>query len=155
MEPESVNGDAHEVVKVEIETETRASGSFNEEDIEQTKVNIEMPTGHPDLELPRDSEGMLATAREMVRAAERMGGASTTTTRRSKRKAEEMIGEDDENLLEGPASVDPKRARTMEFELRKEKIKRRAMTGIVASLAIGYVFTPIPPEAFLLAATMG
>lgn len=130
--PESVNGDAHDNVKVEVETEIHPTSDGGEE--EQTKVTIDMPAGHPDLELPNDTEGMLAKAREMVREAERIGGQSTS---KGKRKAEEMLDDDDEVGLEGPGAT--KRIKQVELELRKEKLKLRALAGIGASLAIGYV----------------
>jgi len=95
-------------------------------------VTIDMPAGHPDLELPNDTEGMLAKAREMVREAERIGGQSTS---KGKRKAEEMLDDDDEVGLEGPGAT--KRIKQVELELRKEKLKLRALAGIGASLAIG------------------
>jgi len=141
VEPESINGDAaplQETVKVEVETTTKPSDSGDEE-IETTKVNVEMPAGHPELPLPDDTQEMLEVARRMVKEAQKVSGGPSTS--KGKRKAEEMIDEDDEVGIEGPAPT-TKRARKMEVELRKEKIKRRALTGIAASLAIGYVFSP-------------
>ena len=139
VEPESVNGDAEDTVKVEVETETKPTLA-GDETVEQTKVSIEMPAGHPNLELPEDAEGMLDKARTMVKEAEKIGGPSTT---KGKRKAEEMVDEDDEVGLEGPAAQ--KKAKKVELELKKEKIKRRALMGIAASLAVGYVLTSASP----------
>nr|POE71966.1 hypothetical protein CFP56_11842 [Quercus suber] len=147
LESESINGDAHkheetssrptsrrETVKIEVETTTTELPGDDEE-VEHTKVNIEMPTGHPDLELPNDAEAMLEKARQMVREANSISGPSTTS-KVSKRKAEEMVEADDEVGLEGPASRANK-TRKMEVELRKERIRRRAMAGIAATLFIG------------------
>ena len=133
VEPESVNGDAQllqDTVKVEVETTTRPSEDGDEE-VESTRVNVELPTGHPNLPLPDDAQEMLETARKMVREAQKVDGSSTS---KGKRKAEEMI---DEDSLEGPVPA-VKRARKMEVELRKEKVKRRTITGIAVSLAFGY-----------------
>ena len=139
VEPESVNGDAKlgpggaENAKVEVET-------IEDDERENTRVNVEMPTGYPDLPIPADTEAMLNEARRMVAEAQRLGGGeegSTTTKKgKGKRKAEEMVEEDDEVGLEGPAAT-AKKARRVEVELRKEKIKRRALTGIAGSLALG------------------
>jgi len=144
VESDSVNGDGklapvQETVKIEVETSTKPSGFGDDEEFENTKVNVEMPVGHPDLPIPNDTEEMLKMARQMVAEAQQIGGPPMRKGK-GKRKAEEMIDEDDEDGLEGPA-VPAKRARKIEIELRKERIKRRALTGIAASLALGYVTT--------------
>lgn len=140
VETESVNGDAPETkeesVKVIVETEKLPSPDEGDE-IEHTKVNIEMPAHSPDLELPNDAEGMLEKAREMVAAANQASGPRPTSPK-AKRKAAELDA-DGEEIPVGPTA---KRAKKVELELRKERIKRRALTGIAASLAIGYVLTP-------------
>jgi hypothetical protein len=133
-EPDAVNGEEPRTVKVDVETESRPT-TRGDEEVEKTKVNISMPSDHPDLELPQDAEGMLAKAREMVAEAEKIPSAAPSTAK-GKRKAAELIEGD---ALESP-SAPAKRARTVDLELRKERIKRRALTGIAASLAIGYVF---------------
>lgn len=138
---ESLNGElatAHarqstENVKVEVETVMKPSPDGDEE-VESTKVNIEMPAGLPELQLPNDAQEMLAQARAMVHEAEKINGTSSA---KGKRKAEEMV-EDDEEELE---LLPPKRVKAVQTELRKEKIKRRAITGIAAGLAFGYVLT--------------
>ncbi|EME40521.1 hypothetical protein DOTSEDRAFT_177566 [Dothistroma septosporum NZE10] len=127
----SVNGDGADTVKVEVET-TRIPDENGEEFIEDTKVRVTAPANHPDLPPPQDTETMLKQAREMVESAKELEGVKT---RNSKSKAEELIEENEEIIeaLERPA----KRARPLEIELRKERIRRRALTGIAASLAIG------------------
>ena len=140
---ESINGDlatanarqSTENVKVEVETVMKPSPEGDEE-IESTKVNIEMPAGLPELQLPNDAQEMLAQARAMVHEAEKINGTSSSSSK-GKRKAEEMV-EDDEDELE---LLPPKRVKAVQTELRKEKIKRRAITGIAAGLAFGYVTT--------------
>ena len=128
-EPDAVNGE--ETVKVEVESESKPTLDGDEE-VARTKVNIEMPASHPDLQLPQDAEGMLSQARETVAEAEKIGGPSTA---KGKRKAADM---GDEAGIESPMAP-AKRAKTVELELRKERIRRKALTGIAASLAIGYV----------------
>ncbi|KAM0713315.1 hypothetical protein Q7P35_000767 [Cladosporium inversicolor] len=134
---ESLNGElatanarqSTENVKVEVETVMKPSPEGDEE-VESTKVNIEMPAGLPELQLPNDAQEMLAQARAMVHEAEKINGTSSA---KGKRKAEEMV-EDDEEELE---LLPPKRVKAVQTELRKEKIKRRAITGIAAGLAFG------------------
>jgi hypothetical protein len=121
-----------ENVKVEVETVMQPSPDGDEE-IESTRVNIEMPAGLPELQLPNDAQAMLAQARAMVHEAEKINGTSSA---KGKRKAEEMTEDDEEELDLLP----PKRVKAVQTELRKEKIKRRAITGIAAGLAFGYVF---------------
>ena len=129
-EPEAVNGDAPNTVKVEVETEAGP-----DDELERTKVNVTMPTDHPELELPDNAEDLLAKAREMVAEAEKISGVPPSASK-GKRKASELIDGDEP----GSPTLPVKRARTVDLELRKERIKRRALTGIAASLAIGYVF---------------
>ncbi|EME78408.1 uncharacterized protein MYCFIDRAFT_98822, partial [Pseudocercospora fijiensis CIRAD86] len=128
-----MNGDYQaDTVKVEVETVTLPDANGIEQ-VESTKVNVSMPSHHPDLKIPENVEDMMATARKMVQDAERIGGPST---RKGKRKAEDMAEADDEVGLDGP-SKPGKRARPLEVELRKEKIRRRAYAGIAASLVVG------------------
>ena len=132
-EPDAIlNGD---LAKVEVETEKKPSLT-GEETVESTKVSVEMPTGHPDLPLPEDTSGMLEKAREMVKE---VGDMATTTVTKGKRKAKEMLDDDED----APASPGPesKRQRITSLDLRRERMKRRALTGIGVSLAIGYVTT--------------
>jgi len=137
---ESVNGDlaaavsASEHVRIEVENITVPSPD-GDEDMETTKVNVELPVGFPQLELPNNAEDMLATARKMVKEAEKISGPSQG---KGKRKAVEMVEDEDDDTEVLP----PKRVKQVQAELRKEKIKRRAITGIAAGLAFGYVPTP-------------
>ena len=137
VEPVPTNGNVSETVKIEVETTTRPTAGGEEE--ETTKVNVEMPINHPDLPIPNDTQEMLRVARQMVAEAQIIAGPSSS---KNKRKAQDMVDEDDEDGLDGPL-VPAKRARKMEIELRKERIKRRAVTGIAASLLFGYVHSQI------------
>ncbi|KAK5107587.1 hypothetical protein LTR62_000981 [Meristemomyces frigidus] len=125
-------------VKVEVETTTRPSSAGGEE-LEETRVNIEMPADHPDLPLPENAEAMLEKARQMVAEAQKVGGPSRSG--KGKRKAE-MLEDDDE----GDASSAPlpaKRARKIEVELRKERVLRRSYVALAATLGFGALIPTI------------
>jgi len=134
---ESINGElataterhSNENVRVEVENVMQPSPEGDE--VEKTKVKIEMPTGLPELELPNDAQAMLAEARAMVHEAEKING-TTSSKAKGKRKAEEIEEEEGEAL-----ALRPKRVKAVQTELHKEKIKRRAVTGIAAGLALG------------------
>lgn len=125
------NGDIDHA-KVEVET-TTVPGVNGEADTETTKATVTMPNGNSDLTIPKDAAEMLEKARSMVAEANKL---ESTTGSKGKRKADEL--EEDELLEAESSSRSVKRVRT-EVELRKEKIRRRAATGIVASLALGSV----------------
>ncbi len=131
-EPEAVlNG---ETAKVEVEAESKPS-LIGGEEVEITKINIDMPAGSSVAGASKDGPAMLEKAREMVEEAAKVSGRGTG---KGKRKARELADDDEEGAA-SPAS-DSKRVKTVALELRRERIKRRALTGIAASLAIGYVF---------------
>lgn len=132
VEPESVDGD-----KVKIHVESNVETKGDTERGETTTVNIEMPTGFSELPLPERPEEMIETARAMVAEATKTDGEGRSSKAR-KRKAEEMAGESDgsaDNELQ-PA----KKARLLEVELKKEKVRTRALLGVAATLVIGYVY---------------
>lgn len=126
-EDDAVNGDTkHSDDKVTVEVET-AKGPKSTGDEQTTKVNIEMPASSDKLKLPKDAEGMLEKAREMVAEAEKLGSKGTS---KGKRKAKDIAKDGAEDSL-------PTKKARVEVELRKEKIKRRALTGIAGTLVLG------------------
>ncbi|KAF2164890.1 hypothetical protein M409DRAFT_67601 [Zasmidium cellare ATCC 36951] len=139
---DAVNGSKEDTVKIDIEN-TTFPDEKGEEQVESTKVNITMPSNHPDMPIPNDSAEMLQKAKETVMEARKLDGTAPRT-RKGKRKAEAMVDEDDKVGLEGPSIARPaKRQRAAEIELRKEKIRRRALGGIAVSLAIGYLIPTV------------
>lgn len=117
-----------------------------------THVEVEMPAGFAELPLPEDTEAMIAKAKEMVdaavkadeaakEAAEAEAGPSKPVAKKSKRKAEEEAEKEEE----APA----KRAK-VESQLKKEKVRARALIGISATLAIGYVYVSLFLPTYLV-----
>lgn len=124
-----------ETVKVEVETIEKPDEE--EAATTTTSVSVTMPAGHSGLPLPEDPQEMLAEARRMVEEAREIDGPSRS---KGKRKLEDFAAEEEE--VETGPPLPAKRARKLEVELRKERIKRRALVGIAGSLAIGYVSLP-------------
>lgn len=136
-----------DVVKVTVDTDV-----VNENGVEttHTHVAVEMPAGSPDLPLPEDTAAMIAKAKEMVEAAMRADDAARASqgvTKKSiKRSAEEAELEDDEEevaeeegseVQDGPIVKRAKTSLALNSELKKERVKKRTLIGIAASLAVG------------------
>lgn len=124
---ESVDG---EKVKVEVESNVEVKGNT---ETTTTNVKIEMPSGSPELPLPESPEQMIAKAKEMVEEAKKIDGESSKSA--SKRKVEEL--DDDSDDVEGTELQPAKKARILEQQIKKEKVRTRAMIGVAATLAIG------------------
>ncbi|MCJ1409349.1 hypothetical protein MMC19_003428 [Ptychographa xylographoides] len=126
---EVVGGEGN--VTVEVDSTIEINGDT---EITNTKVRVEMPVGSPDLPLPESTEEMIAKAKEMVAEARKLEGESSSA---NKRKAEELDDEEDE---EKDSILQPaKKARLLEQELKKQRVRKRALIGVAATLAIGAV----------------
>lgn len=135
---EEVKEDTKEeaVVRVNVDTEVEINGDI---ETTHTHVEVEMPAGSPELPLPEDTEAMIAKAKEMVEAAVAgSNGAAPSNPR--KRKVEEAEVEETEVAK---TSAPAKKPKIQSQELKKEKIKNRALLGISATLVIGYVLNSL------------
>lgn len=136
---------AADVVRVTVDTDVVANGDT---ETTHTHVEVEMPAGSPDLPLPEDTAAMIAKAKEMVEAAVKHDAEASLTNgtsdssskpKKSKRKveeveeAEEQDGDSSALIEAGPVTKKAK----MEVDLKKERVKTRALIGISATLAIG------------------
>jgi hypothetical protein len=133
---ESVSGEVKEVVKdgvVHIEVHETVETNGNTE-TKATNVTIDVPHNHAELPEPEDPTKMIEEARRMVEAAQKSDVITS-----SKRKIEEVVEE--EELAEGRPSKSARVAYTTEQKLTKEKVTRRALVGVFAMAAIGYVFS--------------
>lgn len=102
-----------------------------------THVKVAMPADNPDLELPADAEGVIAKAHEIAQTALKLQAAKGKSL---KRKADEL-DEDSEAVAETTALQPVKKQRVLEEQLKRERVKARALIGITATLAIGYIFS--------------
>ena len=135
---EVVGGEGN--VTVEVDSTIEINGDT---EITNTKVRVEMPVGSPDLPLPESTEEMIAKAKEMVAEARKLEGESSSA---NKRKAEELDDEEDE---EKDSILQPaKKARLLEQELKKQRVRKRALIGVAATLAIGYAHISNPNQGF-------
>jgi hypothetical protein len=126
-----VEEDAKVKIHVDQDTKTDKSGK----PVTTTKVEVELPL--PPSSAPPTGEEvvrMVEEAKEMVKAAAGTVSATSAASAKGKRKAKEVE--------ESTALVRPqlKRQKT-DVELRKERMKKRALIGISATVAIGYAIS--------------
>lgn len=143
-EPELVFSLIEEEPKIHIKVgqEVQFSGGV---ETTHTAVEVELPVtdGPPSAE---EAAQMIEKAKEMVAAAAaenaenaKLGESSPSDNNKGKRKADEIAVEDEEEdeesgeLSEGPRS---KKVKT-EVQLRKERVRNRALVGLSATLAVG------------------
>ncbi|KAL8940922.1 MAG: hypothetical protein Q9211_002041 [Gyalolechia sp. 1 TL-2023] len=128
--PSDENG-GQGAVKVELIQTSEVKG-----DVETTTTNVKvnLPGGMAaDIPPQEQTEEIIREAKAVVEAARELEGASSKASK--KRKADELE-EDSDN----EAECDPqpaKRARLAEQQLKKERVKNRALFGVAAAMAIG------------------
>jgi hypothetical protein len=146
-EPEVVLAPVEEepALKVHVDQDTKVDEETGEE-VTHTTVELELPlAGSPPS--AEEAARMVAEAKEMVKAAAE-GLAATPAapkaapgSHKNKRKADKIeAGDDaDEENSTDTALVKQPRAKKVktEVDLKKERIKRRTLFGISATIAVG------------------
>jgi hypothetical protein len=119
---------------VEVDEEVKISGDT---EMKTTHLKVEMPQTAGEPPSPESTAEMIARAREMVAEAVKIEGDFSSPV---KRKAVEIVEGEDESKYEDEESSEQRKAKKSKFldaELRREKIKSRALLGLTATLAIG------------------
>lgn len=127
-EPETQTDD---VVRVEVDEVVEV---VDDKETVRTTVKVKMPSSHPDLPLPDTAEGIIEQAREMVEEGRKLEAAKGKSLKRKLDETE--VPEEAESSAAQPA----KKAKTdtaMEATLKRERVKGRALVGIVTALAVG------------------
>jgi hypothetical protein len=126
-------------ITISVQSTTEKEGEVEKE---QTTVSVKMPTDLNELPPPENMEQVIADAKRMVEEARKLEDDKGV---RNKRKAEALDEEDeeplDDNEENGVEEQPTKKVKLMEQEVKKQKVRNRALLGVAASLAIGYVLS--------------
>ncbi|KAI0103678.1 hypothetical protein GGR51DRAFT_561609 [Nemania sp. FL0031] len=140
-EPEVVFAPVEEEPKIHIKVGQEVQFSAGVETT-HTAVEVELPVtdGPPSAE---EAALMIEKAKEMVAAAAAESAEnakideSPSDSNKGKRKADDMaVGEEDEQASEPSEEHTSKKVKT-EVQLRKQRVRNRALVGLSATLAVG------------------
>ncbi|CAI6275469.1 unnamed protein product [Periconia digitata] len=132
---QSANGDVKdpETVRIEIRETIEDTGDA---EVTKTNVKVDVPADYPALSEPEDPAKMIAEARKMVEAANKLENKfENTVVKAEKRKADDEI-EAGGSSLQRPAKLARTKS-TVEQKLAKEKVTRRALVGLTVMAAVG------------------
>jgi hypothetical protein len=128
----ATNGEIKDdTVRVEIEETVEKT---KDTETTRTSVTVALPASHPDLPIPESTEAVIEKAKSMVEEAHKLEQTKTKASR--KRKASGNVSKEDVDASRPPA----KKTKTgLEEKLVTERVRTRALVGLTATLAIGYL----------------
>ncbi|KAI0147652.1 hypothetical protein GGR57DRAFT_249431 [Xylariaceae sp. FL1272] len=138
-EPEVVLAPVEEEPKVQIKVGQEVEFNAGVE-TKHTTVEVELPVtdGPPSAE---EAAAMIEKAKEMVALAAAENAESqesTAVASKGKRKADDITVEDEEDgVISEPAEEPRSKKVKTEVQLRKERVRNRALVGLSATLAVG------------------
>lgn len=119
------------LVKVELSESTQVNGDVS---TTTTNVKVNLPGGMAaDIPPHEQTEEIIKEAKAVVEAARQLEGGSSKVSK--KRKADELDEDSDDGA--GGQLQPTKKARLAEQELKKERVKNRALVGVAFTLAVG------------------
>lgn len=122
-------------VKVSVEQDIKIDDEGHE--VKHTAVALELPLASTEPPTAEETARMIAEAKKMVEAANQpQEDAEETATAKSKRKAEDITAVDEVSKEEGEAERSNKRTKP-NVQLKKERVRNRALVGLSATVALG------------------
>lgn len=136
--------DAKEL-ETEAEIEVLPASAKEEGEPAQVTLSLDMPIILPEVPSAKETEEMIAKAKEMVEDAIKIQSSADATAGSpsvkltKKRKPED----DDDEETAAEASQRAKKAKILEDKLKRERVRNRALFGVSAAFALAYVLTTL------------
>ena len=117
-------------IKVEIDNIHQSNGEF---EVDTTRLKIEYTADEAEfLPIPEQTEDLMATAREMVEESKKLDGEAIGR----KRKVQDITNGEGKHAVDDEVVPDAKKSRVLEQQLRREKIRAKALIGLSIGLTL-------------------
>lgn len=129
----------------DAEIEIRTASAKEDAEPTQATLSLDMPIILPEVPSAKETEEMIAKAKEMVedaikiQSSEDAAAGSPSVKLTKKRKPED----DDDEETAAEASQRAKKAKVLEDKLKRERVRNRALFGVSAAFALAYVLTTL------------